>query len=183
MPRPSMAIPDAQKCLYKAHVRTVRGFKPPVGGQDCLGWSEGRRKRTCASRKIARWWQCNVLHSVKQASKPTDTRARPAPELRAPRVPSHRSAAFLDRDPAPESNVVLDLCGCVLRSRVVPRGVQILVVPDHDAVVARRALPRADGRLRAGFEVLHADGFGWEVMVSLPPVPIICETTSLVRLV
>ena len=49
MPKASLAVPDAQKCLHEAHLRFVRWLSTNRGGPDRLGWLEGRRKRAYAS--------------------------------------------------------------------------------------------------------------------------------------
>ena len=49
MPKLWLTQQRAQKCLYKAHERIVTGFDSSSGGQDRLGWFDGRRKRSYAS--------------------------------------------------------------------------------------------------------------------------------------
>ena len=49
MPTASVVAPGAQKCLYNAHVRIVRGFSSLTGGQDRFGWLDGRTRGACAS--------------------------------------------------------------------------------------------------------------------------------------
>ena len=56
MPKLRLAQQPAQKCLYKACVRILRGFSSLTGGQDRLGWLDGRRSRAHA------FGLCNVLH-------------------------------------------------------------------------------------------------------------------------
>ena len=48
MPTASVVAPGAQKCLYNAYVRIVRGFSSLASGQDRLGGLEGRTRRANA---------------------------------------------------------------------------------------------------------------------------------------
>ena len=49
MPKPWLTQQPAQKCLYEACVRILRGFKTRAGGQDRLGGLEGLSSRSCAA--------------------------------------------------------------------------------------------------------------------------------------
>jgi len=51
---------------------------------------------------------------------------------------------LLHRHPAPEREVPGDIPGGWLRGRVIPGDIPVLCAVDHDAVVARLALPGAE---------------------------------------
>src|SRR5262249_6484552 len=62
---------------------------------------------------------------------------------------------------------VLDPMGGITGVRVVPGSVAIHLVPDDDVIVARSALPRADGVRLALAHVFAAHGLRREVVVAL----------------
>src|SRR5262249_8821169 len=67
----------------------------------------------------------------------------------------------------PERDVVRDLLGGVLGLRIEPRGVFVDLPVDHDVVVARRALPRAERVGTALAQMLAAYGCGREILIAL----------------
>src|SRR5450631_2274688 len=72
----------------------------------------------------------------------------------------------LDRHAPPEGDVTGDLFRGFLGGRVVPRRIAVDRLCDDDVVVARGALPAADGVRRAVAEMLPPDRLGRKIVVA-----------------
>src|SRR5919106_2900657 len=81
-------------------------------------------------------------------------------------LPTSLWGSAVQLDAAPEGHVAADLPDPGKRLRVCPGGVPALLSARLDGVVAREALPGADGAHPGGRQVVPVDAIGREVVVA-----------------